>query len=66
MKKKLFPIFAAMLLVQAVAFSQSADFYGVVSLGGNVAVGNFGKASVDGLQLQKWGLADDTPFDGAG
>lgn len=66
MNKKIFPFFAAMMLMQVVVFSQTADFYGVVSLGGNVAVGDFGKASVDGLQLQKWGLADDSPYGGAG
>ena len=55
MKKKLLLIFAVAMSVQLAAFSQSADFYGVVSLGGNVAVGNFGKASVDGLQLKEWG-----------
>ena len=66
MKKKLLLIFAVAMSVQLAAFSQSADFYGVVSLGGNVAVGNFGKATVDRLQLKEWGLADDTPFGGAG
>lgn len=66
MKKKLFPIFAAMLLVQAVAFSQSADFYAVVHVGGNVPVGNFGKASVNNGLVEKWGLADDSPCGGAG
>lgn len=54
------------MLAHVVAFSQSADFYGVVHLGGNVPVGNFGKATVNNGVVEKWGLADESPFGGAG
>jgi len=66
MNKRLFTIFAAMMLAHVVAFSQSADFYGVVHLGGNVPVGNFGKATVNNGVVEKWGLADESSYGGAG
>lgn len=71
MNKKLILFFALAISVRIASFSQTADFYGVVSLGGNVAVGNFGKATVDGLQIKEWGVyfpeADkDSPLGGAG
>lgn len=66
MKKKLFTIFAAMTLMHVVVFSQSADFYGVVHIGGNLPVGNFSKATVNNGVVEKWGLADESSYGGAG
>ncbi len=64
--KRVVIVIAAMLFAGTVCFSQTADFYGVVSMGGSLPVGNFGKATVKDDEPQKWGLADESQYGGAG
>lgn len=65
MKKTIF-LLLVFSLYHIATMAQSSGFYGIVNLGGNVAVGNYGDVVMRDGDLIGWGLQDKTKFGGAG